>query len=423
VAWHAGGGLCERTESPLLTQNVLLDLAVILVVVQICGFLCGLVGQSWVIGEVLAGIALGPSLFGALFPSVSADVFPHSVLPTLQTLGDIGLVLYMFTVGVGLDTDHMLRQSRRAAAISASSTLIPLAMGAALAYILYSSAGYAGPHATNRGTFMLLVGTAMSITAFPVLARILVDRGMAGSRIGTLALTCASIADILAWCLLALVVALADSAGAAKAAGQVLETLAFIGFMLIAVRPFIARAEPLISSPRLRLALIVTLLWLAATTTAAIGIHPIFGAFLLGVVTPRSTMISDYVKSIDSVNSVSFLPLFFIFSGLQTRIGLIDSSELWLVCLGVLLVAVIGKLLCCALAMRATGARWRDSFALGVLMNTRGLVELIVLNVGLADGILSPRFFSMLVIMALVTTMMASPLLSLLGYATVSRHE
>jgi Kef-type K+ transport system membrane component KefB len=299
---------------------------------------------------------------------------------------------------------------------------MPLAIGAALAYVLYARAGYAGPRATNRGTFMLLVGTAMAITAFPVLTRILVDRGMAGSKIGMLALTCAAAGDVLAWCLLALVIALANAAGPTTAGAQVLETLIFLGLMLVAVRPLVATAEQLVSSPRLRLVLIVTLLWLAADTTSVIGIHPVFGAFLMGIVTPRSAAIAEFSRNIDAVNSVIFLPLFFIFSGLQTRIGLINSPELWTVCLAVLFVAVAAKLLCCALAMRASGADWRDSLTLGVLMNTRGLIELIVLNIGLADGIISPRFFSMLVIMALVTTMMTSPLLTLLGYRAVNER-
>ncbi len=406
----------------MLTQHLLLELAVILVVVQVCGYLCGLIGQPWVIGEVIAGIVLGPSVFGALCSSLSAQVFPRDVLPTLQSLGDLGLVLYMFTVGVSLDRDHLLRQSRRAAVLSACSIGMPMAVGATLAFVLYARAGYAGPHATNRGTFMLLVGTAMAITAFPVLTRILVDRGMTGSRIGMLALTCAAAGDVLAWCLLALVVALANSVGVPTAGMQVLETLVFLGVLVVAVRPLGAWAVQQLSSPRLQLVLIVTLLWLAAETTSVIGIHPVFGAFLMGVVTPRSTAITEFARNIDSVNSVIFLPLFFIFSGLQTSIGLIDSPELWIVCLTVLCAAVAGKLLCCALAMRATGANWRDSMTLGVLMNTRGLVELIVLNIGLADGIISPRFFSMLVIMALGTTMMTSPLLDLLGHRAVSER-
>jgi Kef-type K+ transport system membrane component KefB len=399
----------------MLTQHLLLQLVLILAVVQVCGYLAGLIGQQWVIGEIIAGIVLGPTLFGAILPGLSRAVFPESVLPTLQTLGDIGLVLYMFTVGVRLDAGDMLSQGKRAVAVSASGIVVPLVLGAALAYALFATPGYAGPHVANRATFMLLVGTAMGVTAFPVLARILVDMGLLRTPLGTLAMTCAALNDIAAWCLLALIVALARAQGVASAGLQVLETTVFIGVMLVVVRPLLAQADKRLSSPRLRVALIMALVWLAADATMMIGIHPVFGAFLMGLITPRSAPALDFVRNIDKVNSLIFLPLFFIFSGLRTSIGLVDTPQLWLVCLAILAVAIAGKLAGSALAMRATGVAWPDSLALGVLMNTRGLVQLIVLNIGLDAGLLSPRFFTMLVIMALVTTMMASPLLPLLG--------
>ncbi len=406
----------------MLTQHLLLELAVVLIVVHGCGLLCGLVGQPWVIGEVVAGIVLGPSVFGALLPGVSTTVFPASAMPALQSLGDLGLVLYMFTVGLRFDTDHLRRQGRRATVVSACGTLTPLALGAALAYFLFSSAGYAGPRASSRGEFMLLVGTAMAITAFPVLARILFERGLAGTQLGALALACAASSDILAWCLLALVVALASSAGASAVAPP-FETVAFFACMLVFVRPALARAHQLVFSPRLRLVLIMATLWLAADTTSLIGVHPVFGAFMLGAVTPRSPAAVEQARSIDAVNTVTFLPLFFVASGLQTRLGLVDTPGLWLVCAAIILTAVSGKLVCCALAMRTMRADWREALALGALMNTRGLVELIVLNIGLADGLLTPRCFTMLVIMALVTTMMTAPFLSRLGYPALSRRD
>ncbi len=270
---------------------------------------------------------------------------------------------------------------------------------------------------------MLLVGTAMAITAFPVLTRVLVDKGMTGTALGMLALACASIDDITAWCLLALVVALVHGAGLAAASLQVLEMAVFVGVMLTLVRPLLALIDRHLTSAHLRVTVLMALLWLAAELTTVIGIHPVFGAFLMGMIVPRTAATLEYVRSINKINSVIFLPLFFTLSGLRTQIGLLNAPHLWLVCLGILAMAIVGKLVGGALAMRATGADWRESLALGVLMNTRGLVELIVINIGLSVGVLSPRFFVMLVIMALVTTMMASPLLGLLGYADMRDRE
>jgi len=407
----------------MLTQQLLLQLAVILAVVQVCGYLAGLIGQQWVIGEIVAGIVLGPTLFGTLFPGLSHQIFPPSVQPTLQALGDVGLVLYMFTVGVRLDAERIFAQRRRAIIISASGIIVPLALGAGLGYLLYTTPGYVGTHAANQGTFMLLVGTAMAITAFPVLARILFDKGMAGTALGTLALACASIDDITAWCLLALVMALVHAVEAATVGLLVLEIVVFIGVMLTLVRPLLSLIDRHLTSAHLRVAVLMTLLWLAAELTTGIGIHPVFGAFLMGVIVPRTTVTLEYVRSIDRVNSVTFLPLFFILSGLRTQIWLLNAPHLWLVCLAILTVAIVGKLVGGAVAMWATGADWRESLALGVLMNTRGLVELIVLNIGLSAGVLSLRLFSMLVIMALITTMMTSPLLPLLGYRNMRDRE
>lgn len=397
----------------MLTGQILLQLIVILIVVQIFGYLGGRIGQQWVIGEILAGLVLGPSLLGALFPGFEALLFPASVLPTLQTLGDIGLVLYMFSLGTRLDTHLMLRQSRNAIVVSLSGTILPLIMGALLAFFLYP--GLAGPKATLV-SFMLLVGTAMAITAFPVLARLLAEKNMLGTRVGMLALTCAAIGDALAWCMLALVVAIIHAAGLTSALLTVGLTLLFIVFMYTIVRPLLVYADQRIHSKQLLIALILILLLLSAYITNAIGIHPIFGAFLMGIILPRKTTYVEEVRSLDQVNNILFLPLFFVYSGLHTQIGLISAPLLWLICLLVLVIACAGKILGSMLPVRWMGESWKESLTLGILMNTRGLVELIVLNIGLDLGVLSPTLFAMLVIMALVTTMMASPLLPLLGY-------
>ena len=404
----------------MLTGQILLQLVVILVVVQIFGYLCGRIGQQWVIGEILAGLALGPSLLGAFWPGLKIQLFPAAALPTLQTLGDIGLVLYMFSLGARLDTHLMLRQSRTAIVTSISTILLPLLLGALLGFFLYP--GLAGQHA-NLVSFMLLVGTAMAVTAFPVLARLLAEKDMLGTRVGMLALTCAAIDDVIAWCLLATVVALIHARGLTSLLLTIGLTILFIGFMLGMLRPLLAYADRRIQSKQVLVALSIILLLLSAYATNAIGIHPVFGAFLMGIILPRRTVFIEQVRSLDQVNNLLFLPLFFVYSGLRTQIGLISAPALWLICLLVLAVACAGKILSGSLSVRWMGESWRESLSLGVLMNTRGLVDLIVLNIGLDLGVLSPTLFAMLVIMAIVTTMMASPLLPLLGYRQKSSQD
>ncbi len=397
----------------MLTGQILLQLIVILIVVQVSGYLCKRMGQQWVIGEILAGLALGPSLLGFVLPGIKGLIFPASALPTLQTLGEIGLVLYMFALGSRLDTHLMLRQSHKAIVTSLSGIVLPLLLGAGLAFFLYAS--LAGSKATLT-SFMLMVGTAMAITAFPVLARLLAEKNMLGTKIGMLAMTCAAVDDVVAWCLLALVIAIIHAQGNFAVVITCGLTILFIGVMLGIVRPLLASIARRFPSNHVIVVLSFILLLLAAYTTNAIGIHPVFGAFLMGIILPRNTIFTEYVRSIDRINNMLFLPLFFVYSGLRTQIGLIQVPALWLICLLVLVVACAGKLLGGALSVRAMGEDWKDALTLGVLMNTRGLVELIVLNIGLDLGVLSPTLFAMLVIMALVTTMMASPLLPLLGY-------
>ncbi len=404
----------------MLTGQILLQLVVILVVVQIFGYLSGRIGQQWVIGEILAGLALGPSLLGAFWPGLKIQLFPAAALPTLQTLGDIGLVLYMFSLGARLDTHLMLRQSRTAIVTSISTILFPLLIGALLGFFLYP--GLAGQHA-NLVSFILLVGTAMAVTAFPVLARLLAEKDMLGTRVGMLALTCAAIDDVIAWCLLATVVALIHARGLTSLLLTIGLTILFIGFMLGMLRPLLAYADRSIQSKQVLVALSIILLLLSAYATNAIGIHSVFGAFLMGIILPRRTVFIEQVRSLDQVNNLLFLPLFFVYSGLRTQIGLISAPALWLICLLVLAVACAGKILSGSLSVRWMGESWRESLSLGVLMNTRGLVDLIVLNIGLDLGVLSPTLFAMLVIMAIVTTMMASPLLPLLGYRQKSSQD
>ncbi len=417
----------------MLTGQLLLQLIVILLVVQLFGFLSKRLGQQWVIGEILAGLALGPSLLGLLWPHLELQLFPlpaplpsnlasqfFSERSTLQTLGDIGLILYMFSLGARLDTHLMLRQSCNAVVVSFSGILLPLVLGGILGAWLYPT--LKGTSATFF-SFVLLVGTAMSITAFPVLARLLAEKKMLGTGVGMLALTCASVDDVIAWCLLAYVVAVAHAQGSVSAIATIGFSLLFAMGMLLVVRPLLGYGVHMIKSEALQIAMSLILLLLAAYTTNSIGVHPIFGAFLAGVILPRNVAFTAHVRHLDRINAVLFLPIFFISSGLNTKIGLIQGPSLWLICILVLLTACVGKIAGGAFATRLVGRPWRDALSLGVLMNTRGLVELIVLNIGLQEHILSPTLFSMLVIMAVVTTMMASPLLPLLGYRSTATQD
>jgi Kef-type K+ transport system membrane component KefB len=397
----------------MLSNQIFMQLIVILLAVQVFNILCKFVGQPGVVGEILVGLALGPTLLGAFLPRVEATLFPSSALPTLQTLGDIGLVFYMFSLGTHIDTHALLKQSRKAIVVSLGGVIIPLLMGGVLAFFLYPEFG--GVKSTVV-SFMLLVGTAMAITAFPVLARLLEDRRMLATQTGTLALLSAAIDDIIGWCLLALLIATIHATGAASMVMMLVLLMLFIIAMLCLVRPLLLFADRHLKSKPMLMALIVVLLLLSAYTTSKIGIHPVFGAFMMGTILPRKTVFFAQVKSIDQVNNLLFLPLYFVYNGLRIHIGLINSSTLWFVCLLILLIACFCKILGGSLSLKLFGESWKESFTLGVLMNTRGLVGLIVLNIGLDLGVISPTFFAMLVIMAVATTMMAPPLLSLLGY-------
>jgi len=307
----------------------------------------------------------------------------------------------------------MLRQSRKATVVSLSGILLPLVMGGIFAFFLYPE--FAGSKA-NPGSFMLLVGTAMAITAFPVLARLLAERNMMRTSIATLALTCAAIDDVIGWCLLALVIAFIHATGLGSVAVIIGLLVLFVGVMLGVVRPLLLFADRNIQSKPVLMALMVVLLLLSAYVTNTLGIHPVFGAFLMGIILPRRTAFIEQVQSINQVNTLLFLPIYFVYNGLRTHIGLINSPVLWLISGLVLLIACLSKILGGTLSLKVLGESWKESFTLGTLLNTRGLVELIVLNIGLDLGVISPTFFAMLVIMAVVTTMMAPPLLSLLGY-------
>jgi Kef-type K+ transport system membrane component KefB len=371
--------------------------------------------QPQVIGEVVGGILLGPSLLGAVSPEAYAFLLPADVAPFLGVIAQLGVVLYMFIVGLHLDLGVLRARGHATVAISHASIVVPFVLGCALALALYGSLAGVGIAFTP---FALFLGVSMSVTAFPVLARILGDKGLHRTELGMLALTCAAIDDVTAWCLLAFVVSLSQ-ATTVQAFVTLGLTIAYIAMMFAVVRPLVRLTlpwlEPVGRLDQGGLAVIVVALLLSALATEFIGIHAIFGAFLLGAVVPHESRAArDVTERLDDLVRVMFLPAFFAFTGMRTEIGLMATWQDWLFCAGIIAVATLGKFGGSFAAARLAGIGRQDAAALGILMNTRGLVELIVLNIGLDMGIISPRLFTMLVIMALVTTFMTTPLLDLL---------
>ena len=366
-----------------------------------------------VIGEVIAGILLGPSVLGYFFPEVSHFIFQPASLPNLNFLSQLGLILFMFIIGLELDIQLLKHKAHTAVVVSHASIIIPFAMGVSLAYSLY--AAYAPPLISFLA-FGLFMGIAMSITAFPVLARILHERGLTKTALGSLAITCAAADDVTAWCILAAVVAVVQAGSAISAVFTVLVSSVYVIAMLKLVRPWLERVEtryPTTEHLNRTFAVVAfVVLFLSALTTELIGIHALFGAFLAGASMPAHAHFRKLLASrIEDVSLVILLPLFFAFTGLKTQIGLLNEGVSWLVCGLIILVAVAGKFGGSTLAARFTGQSWSDSFAIGALMNTRGLMELIVLNLGYDLGVLSPTVFTMMVLMALVTTFMTAPAL------------
>ncbi len=395
-----------------LLLHLLMALAVIIVTARAVGILFKAIGQPAVIGEIVGGLLLGPSVLGRIAPDVAAYLFPVSLGSILNIVSQLGIILYMFLVGLELDAKVLRHNGRATVAVSHASILFPFILGSALALALYSK--YAGPGISFTG-FALFLGMCMSITAFPVLARILSDRGLTRTRMGNIALACAAIDDVTAWCLLALVVSIvqSDIGNAVQTIGL---TVTFIVFVLFVLRPAAARLLPWMERHgRLAeagtAALLVAVL-LSALATEFIGIHALFGAFLLGAVLPRQSKVTQGMTAkLEDVVRVMLLPAFFAYTGLRTEFGLLSSGQDWLICALIIVVATVGKFGGTLIAGRLTGLRPRDAAGLGVLMNTRGLVELIALNIGLDLGIISPRLFAMLVLMALATTIAAAPVL------------
>jgi Kef-type K+ transport system membrane component KefB len=399
--------------SSSLLWHLLLALATVVILGRIVGALFRRIGQPPVIGEVVAGILLGPSLLGRVAPDAYAYLLPPDVAPFLGMLAQLGVIIYMFLVGLELNGDMLRGQLRVTLTTSHASIALPFVLGSAFALYLYPRFSTTAVPFTH---FALFLGVAMSITAFPVLARILSDQQMTGTRLGQLSLTCAAIGDVTAWCLLAFAVGVVN--GSARDAVLVgVFTVAFIALMFLVVKPRFERlAAATHGEHPTRRAVGITLvsLLLAALATEAIGVHAIFGAFLLGAVIPHDSPLARSLHTgIVDLVTILFLPAFFAFTGMRTEIGLLSGRYEWLVCGAIIAVAVAGKFGGTTVAARLNGLDWRQSMGLGTLMNTRGLMEVIVLNVGLDLGVISPTLFTMLVLMAIATTLMTIPLLHL----------
>ena len=408
---RAGGPTAVIHLSMDTLLHVLLALVAIIITARALGALFRRRGQPPVVGEVVAGILLGPSLLGRFAPGATAYLMPAQVAPYLGVLSQIGVILYMFLVGLELDISALRGKGHATVAISHASIVGPFSLGALLALPLYPIVASGDVRFTE---FALFLGVAMSVTAFPVLARILAERQMSRTRLGVIALTCAAADDVTAWCLLAFVVAVTQSrmAGAWLTVGL---TVAYLGLMLGVVRPLVAQRLARVTPTQDALAAVFVALLLSSLATEYIGIHAVFGAFLIGAIIPHDSPLAKHVtERLGDVVTVLFLPAFFAFTGMRTRIGLVSGLDQWLLCGAITLVASLGKFGGSSVAARLTGLSWREAASVGILMNTRGLMELVVLNIGLDLGVISPSLFAMLVIMALVTTAATTPVLQLL---------
>lgn len=393
--------------------HLLLQILIILAVARVCGWLLRHFGQPAVIGEMAAGFVLGPIVFGALFPEFHASLFAKDSLPGLTALADLGLVLFMFVVGAELRApDGVRAQLKSAGAVGALGVLVPMALGLAISPWLHPTLAPAG---VGFWPFALFMASAMSITAFPVMARILKDRGMTQTGLGRLALSSAAIADVFAWVMLALVLALAGN-GYADFAKIALGALVLCAVVFGLLKPlFAALLRKHASDGRPGLMLFAAIL-LGAIACAAItewlGLHAVFGAFLFGACLPRDDRLLRYFSErVEFIAIVLLMPIVFALAGLNTRADAFAGPALWALLL-ILAVAVLGKIAGGAAGARLAGYGWRDSLAAGSLMNARGLMELIVMKVGLDAGLIGPELFTMLLVMAIATTLMTAPLLN-----------
>jgi Kef-type K+ transport system membrane component KefB len=413
-----------------ITHNIQHPLAILLgqiitiiIVARFFGWIFKKIGQPSVIGEIIAGIFLGPSLVGLYFPEYSAALFPPASLGNLQFLSQIGLILFMFVVGMELDLKVLKNKANDAVVISHASIVIPFALGICLSYFIYYKFA---PQGIEFLSFSLFMGIAMSITAFPVLARIVQERGIHKTKLGSIVITCAAADDITAWCILAAVIAIVKAGSFESSLFVIGLAVFYVLLMLFLVKPFFKKVGELYSKnenlSKAVVAIFFLTLIISSYLTEIIGIHALFGAFMTGVIMPDSAKFRHiFVEKVEDVALILLLPLFFVFTGLRTQIGLLNDPYLWKITGFIILVAVVGKFLGSALAARFVGQNWKDSLTIGALMNTRGLMELVVLNIGYDLGVLTAEVFTMMVIMALVTTFMTGPALDVINFIFKSK--
>ena len=405
----------NNIKSPL--SLLLLQIIVVLIASRVFGMLATKIGQPSVVGEIFAGIFLGPSLIGMYFPGFSEFLFPAGSLKTLQFLSQIGLAFFMFIIGMELDISKLKNKTHDAFIVSHASIIFPYFLGVLISYFIYESFAPAG---VSFLSFSLFMGIAMSITAFPVLARIIQERGLTKTPLGVMAITCAAADDVTAWCILAAVIAVVKAGSMVSSLFTIVLAMLFVIGMLYAIKPAIRKFSfRFIAKEKLDKTLVAVsffIMLLSAYFAEIIGIHALFGAFLAGVIMPQNVKFKEQLtEKIEDISVMLLLPIFFAFTGLRTQIGLLNESHLWLTCLLIIAVAVIGKFMGSAISAKIVGQTWKNSLSIGALMNTRGLMELIVLNIGYDLGILSPEIFAILVLMALSTTFMTGPALNLIN--------
>jgi Kef-type K+ transport system membrane component KefB len=397
---------------------LLLQVIIILVLSRIFGILFRKLGQQTVVGEIVAGIFLGPSVLGWLFPGFSSLIFPHDSFVSLQFISQIGLAFFMFVIGMDLDLSKIKNKTNDAVLISHISIILPFFLGTVLSFYIYNDLA---PLNVSFSSFALFMGIAMSITAFPVLARIIRERGLTRTPLGVLIITCAAADDVTAWCLLAVVIAVVKAGSLTSALFTIGLTVSYIILMIYVIKPRLQKiSERRINSETIDSTIIGVaffILLFSAYFTEIIGIHALFGSFIAGVIMPNKGKFREILKDkVEDMSTILLLPIFFAFTGLRTQIGLLNDSKLWIICLAVIFLAIAGKLAGSAITAKIVGRTWKESLSIGVMMNTRGLMELVVLNIGYDLGILSPTIFAIMVLMALTTTLMTGPLLDTVNY-------
>ncbi|WP_102408326.1 cation:proton antiporter [Parabacteroides bouchesdurhonensis] len=415
--------LIHHVESPI--GILLLQIITILLTCRLFGWIFLKIGQPTVIGEIVAGIILGPSILGHLLPDVSGFLFPSESLANINILSQFGLILFMFAIGMELDITEVRKKLKETILISHTSTIVPFFFGMLTAYFVYEAYADKG---TPFLSFALFIGIAMSITAFPVLARIIQEKGLTKTHLGTISLASAANGDITAWCLLAVVVAIAQAGTMLSAIYNIAFSIIYIVIMFLAVRPFLRMIGHIYHNKEVidkgLIAFIFLLLIISSYLTEILGLHALFGAFIAGVVMPGNIKFRKIMtEKVEDVSLALFLPLFFVSTGLRTEIGLLNSPELWWMCGIFILVAIAGKFGGALFSARFVGESWKDSLYIGALMNTRGLMELVVLTIGYEMNILPPTIFVMLVLMTLVTTFMTTPLVSFIKFCYKTRDK